>query len=128
MLLPASARIPTSSMVSSTRSRSAGLGTPAFSSPNAISLSVSRLKNCDLGFWKTDPTRRAISYPSMEEASRPQIVTSPPVSSASCLGRRPLTRLVSVLFPQPLRPVRTTSSPAPTLKETSVRARAGAAA
>ena len=73
--------MPTSATVFSTRSRSAGLGTPAFSSPNAISLSVSRLKNCDLGFWKTDPTRRAISYPSRDETSRPQIVTPPPDSS-----------------------------------------------
>ena len=36
--------------------------TPAFSKPKVISLSESILKNCDFGFWNTEPTCSAKRY------------------------------------------------------------------
>ena len=36
-------------------------GQPIFSQPKTTSPVGSTLKNCDLGFWKTEPTERAVS-------------------------------------------------------------------
>ena len=53
-------RICKSSVVCSTRSANFLGGRASFSIPKAISLSVSTLKNCVRGFWKTETTLAAI--------------------------------------------------------------------
>ena len=48
--------MPSSSAVRATRARSSAGGRAWLSRPKAISLSLSTLKDCVRGFWKTLPT------------------------------------------------------------------------
>ena len=71
--------------------------------PNAISLSVSTLKNCVRGFWNTLPTFSAMRYMGSSARFSPSSKTLPLNSPAKNCGMRPLINLVNVVFPQPLR-------------------------
>lgn len=80
--------------------------------PKASSLSVSRLKNWDLGFWNTDPTFRASWCMGVLAGSRPSTSTRPSRRQPGVkAGIRPLMSLVTVVFPQPEAPHSRTHSP-----------------
>ena len=86
--------------------------TPAFSKPKVISLSESILKNCDFGFWNTEPTCSAKRYISVWATFIPfTIVVPDKVPPSTKWGIRPLISFVMVVLPQPDSPVRTMHSP-----------------
>ena len=94
---------------------------PRLSRPKSTSLVVSRLKNWDLGFWNTEPTVCASSHKGVAATSRPSTATVPANAPPCSCWSRPLTSLMAVVLPQPLSPVRSTSSPGSTVKEQSRR-------
>ena len=96
--------MPSSSAVRSTRARSSAAGRAWLSRPKAISLSLSTLKNCVRGFWKTLPTFSEIRYMGSAARSSPSSSTRPVSSPGKNWEMRPLTSRVRVVLPQPLRP------------------------
>ena len=96
-------------------------GTASFSIPKAISLSVSTLKNCVRGFWKTLPTWKEILYIGTPRILSLFIVTSPSNSPEKNPGIKPFINRVIVVFPHPERPQSRMHSPLFTVKSMSLR-------
>ena len=120
MLRPRSELMCKASTVSSNRLCSSSGGTASFSIPKAISLSVSTLKNCVRGFWKTLPTREESWYigtPKMLLRSTAMVPFNSPEKNP---GIKPLIRRVIVVFPHPERPQSRTHSPLLTVKVKSL--------
>ena len=85
---------------------------PRFSSPKAISSSVSSITSCVSGSWKSTPTSRVSSASFALRVSRPPTIRAPlsQCASSAC-GIRPSRQSASVLFPAPLGPSKSRRSP-----------------
>ena len=104
------------SAVSDTRRTICFCGTASFSMPNAISLSVSTLKDCVRGFWNTLPTFSAIRYIGNSVRFSPSSKILPFNLPAKNCGIKPLISRVNVVFPHPLRPQSRTHCPSGTVR------------
>ena len=89
MLRPSRFSMRSLDAVSATRGASVSHATASFSSPKTISLSVSTLKNCVRGFWKTLPTFSAIRYIGRSDMFSPFKNTSPRNSPSKNCGISP---------------------------------------
>ena len=111
---------PVDARASAIRSTISSRGRPRFSSPNAISSSVSSITSCVSGSWNSTPTSPVSSASVALRVSRPPTVSVPfsQCASSAC-GIRPSRQSASVLFPAPLGPRRSRRSPSSQSKSRS---------
>ncbi len=102
---------PRRSRVSSTRRRIASVGTPRFSMVYASSSSTVSVTNVANGFCPTKPTTSARSRGRLSLVVRPSTVTVPANVPPLKCGISPLMARNKVVFPDPVSPTTTQSSP-----------------
>ena len=111
---------PVDARASTMRSAISSRGRPRFSSPKAISSSVSSITSWVSGSWKRTPTSCVSSASDALRVSRPFTVRRPlsQCASSAC-GITPSRQSASVLFPAPLGPSRRSRSPSSHAKSRS---------